>query len=66
MGASSSSVMVKSAPETDRPGAVVVPETERFSPAPSSRVSWVGSMEKVADPVVAPAEMVMVKSFTVA
>ena len=58
--------MVKVAPVTVRPGALVVPETLTASPAPSSMSSWAGSMAKVWVPVLDPAEMVRVTSSTAA
>ena len=65
-GAASSSSMVKLAAVTVRPETAVVAETETASPLPSSIASWVGSILKVAVPVIEPAAMVSVTSATVA
>ena len=66
MGAASSSVMVISSLPAVRPETAVEPVTERVSPVPSSRASWVGLSEKVLVPVSFPASTVSVKSSTVA
>ena len=58
--------MVKLAAVTVRPETAVVAETETASPLPSSIASWVGSILKVAVPVIEPAAMVSVTSATVA